>query len=142
MPTSQELIASFAAAHTGTISDKTLNNWLASLHFWHLINNTHWYSSDMLHSVCRGLAKMVPSSSCHTKCPPVTIKALTILTETLDPFSPLDVAVSAIACIAFWSCCRLGELIPHTFNDFHPNKHNFFFLFVSLFIVLQGKALC
>lgn len=123
MPASQELIASFAAAHAGTISDKTLNNWLAGLHFWHLVNGAYWHGSDMLRSLHRGLAKMVPSSLCHAKRPPVTIEVLTILTETLYPFSLLDVAVSAVARIAFWSCCRLGELFPRTFNDFNPDKH-------------------
>lgn len=123
MPASQELIASFATTHAGTISDKTLNNWLAGLHFWHLVNGTHWHGSDMLCSVHRGLAKMVPSSLRHAKRPPVTIEVLTILTETLDPFSSLDAAVSTVTCIAFWSCCRLGELIPRTFNDFNPDKH-------------------
>lgn len=123
MPASQPLIASFAASHAGTISDKTLNNWLAGLHFWHLVNGSPWSGADMLRSVRRGLAKMVPPSSHRAKRPPVTIEALTLLVNSLDSFSPLDVAVSAVACVAFWLCCHLGELLPPSAHIFDPSKH-------------------
>ena len=123
MPASQPLIASFTASHAGTISDKTLNNWLAGLHFWHLVNGSPWSGADMLCSVHRGLAKMVPPSSRWAKRPPVTIEALTLLVNSLDSSSPLDVAVSAVACIAFWSCCHLEELLPPSAHIFDSSKH-------------------
>ncbi|KIK72160.1 hypothetical protein PAXRUDRAFT_22324 [Paxillus rubicundulus Ve08.2h10] len=61
---------------------------------------------------------MVPPSSRHTKRPPITIEALCILQYHLDPQSPFNVAVAAVASMAFWCCYRLGEL---TIRD-----HNFF----------------
>ncbi|KIK82182.1 hypothetical protein PAXRUDRAFT_154370 [Paxillus rubicundulus Ve08.2h10] len=48
MPTSKSLISAFAALHTATASDKTLNNWLAGLHFWHIVNNTNWHGANMV----------------------------------------------------------------------------------------------
>ncbi|KIK93825.1 hypothetical protein PAXRUDRAFT_144174 [Paxillus rubicundulus Ve08.2h10] len=39
MPTSESLISAFTTSHTATASDKTLNNWLEGLHFWHIVNN-------------------------------------------------------------------------------------------------------
>ncbi|KAF8123988.1 hypothetical protein EV363DRAFT_1178801, partial [Boletus edulis] len=55
MPASLELIAAFATSHVGRISDKTLNNWLAGLHFWHTVNGATWHGSNMLKSVRREL---------------------------------------------------------------------------------------
>ncbi|KAG1719327.1 hypothetical protein EDD22DRAFT_1029525 [Suillus occidentalis] len=34
-----------------------------------------------------------------------------------------EVAVFAIACVAFWCCCRLGELVIHSPNTFDNVKH-------------------
>ncbi|KAI6138785.1 hypothetical protein BKA82DRAFT_3989424 [Pisolithus tinctorius] len=79
MPTSAELIALFASHHARHLSDKTLNNWLAGLHFWHIINGAEWKADDKLHHVWRGFAKLVPPSSKHAKRPPVTLDALCIL---------------------------------------------------------------
>lgn len=87
MPASQELtlISAFFAAHAGTMWDKTLSNWLAGLHFWHLVDGFSWQCTDMLRSVRRGCAGMVLPSSRRAKRPPVTIEALVILTDALDP---------------------------------------------------------
>ncbi|KAF8418381.1 DNA breaking-rejoining enzyme [Boletus edulis BED1] len=123
MPASQELIAAFAASHAGRASDKTLNNWLAGLHFWHTVNGVPWHGSDMLRSVRRGFAKLVPATSRRAKRPPVTIEALTLLHDNLDANSPFDCAVAAAAFTAFWSCCRLGELLPRSSTDFSLSKH-------------------
>ncbi|KAG2158663.1 uncharacterized protein EDB93DRAFT_1076560, partial [Suillus bovinus] len=49
MPASEALISQFTAAYTGTFSDKTLNNWLAGLQFWHIINGATWHASHLLH---------------------------------------------------------------------------------------------
>ncbi|KIK76570.1 hypothetical protein PAXRUDRAFT_18099 [Paxillus rubicundulus Ve08.2h10] len=42
MPASEPLLSAFAASYASTVSDKTLNNWLAGLHYWHIINNATW----------------------------------------------------------------------------------------------------
>ncbi|KIK81678.1 hypothetical protein PAXRUDRAFT_746987 [Paxillus rubicundulus Ve08.2h10] len=118
MPASENLIAAFAASHAATASDKTPNNWLAGLHFWHTVNGATWHGADR-----RGFAKMVPSSSQRAKRPPVTIEALCILHDNLNPQSPYNVTVGAVALTAFWSCCRLGELTVRDRNFFDPLKH-------------------
>ncbi|KAF8125871.1 hypothetical protein EV363DRAFT_1402169 [Boletus edulis] len=124
MPTSQELITAFATSHAGHISDKTLNNWLAGLHFWHTVNGVSWHSSDMLRSVRQGVGKLVPGSSHCAKRPPVTIEALTLLYDNLDLNMPMDAAVAAAAFTAFWSCCRLGELLPRSTSNLPPSKYD------------------
>ncbi|KIK74878.1 hypothetical protein PAXRUDRAFT_835863 [Paxillus rubicundulus Ve08.2h10] len=123
MPASKNLIAAFTASHAATASDKTLNNWLAGLHFWHMVNGATWQGADMLRAVRHSFAKMVPSSSRWTKRPPITIEALCILYNNLNLQSPYDVAVGAVTLTAFWSCCRLGELTVRDHNFFDALKH-------------------
>lgn len=106
MPASEPLLSSFAASAAGLMSEKTLSNWLAGLHYWHVVNGAPWHGADMLHHVRRGFAKLVPPSSKRAKCPPVTIEAMVALRAGLDLSNAFDAAVWAIACIAFWSCCR------------------------------------
>ncbi|KIK31799.1 hypothetical protein CY34DRAFT_27303 [Suillus luteus UH-Slu-Lm8-n1] len=123
MPASEALISQFAAAFTGTSSEKTLNNWFVGLQFWHVVNGALWCASHLLHHTRRGFAKMVPASACRAKFPPVTIDALCILFNNLDLSLLLNVAVCAVALIAFWCCCRLGELLVPSPNLFDPLKH-------------------
>jgi hypothetical protein len=139
MPTSEPLLASFAASSAGLTSDKTLSNWLAGLHYWHVVNGAPWHGADMLHHVQCGFAKLVPPSSKRAKRPPVTIKAMVALKAGLNLSNAFDAAVWALACI--WSCCwwesylylsisslltlilRLGELLIPSLNLFDPAKH-------------------
>ncbi|KAI6144675.1 hypothetical protein BKA82DRAFT_26773 [Pisolithus tinctorius] len=111
MPTLAELITLFASHHAGHLLDKMLNNWLASLHFWHIVNGAEWNANNKLHHVWRGFAKLVPPSSKHAKCPPVTLDALCILHDHLILNNSFDTAIWALASVAFWCCCHLGELL-------------------------------
>ncbi|KAG0693463.1 hypothetical protein DFH29DRAFT_1039282 [Suillus ampliporus] len=123
MPASEALLAQFAAAFTSSYSDKMLNNWLAGLQFWHIINGAPWHAAQLLHHTRQAFAKMVPSSSRWAKRPLVTIDALFILFNNLDLTLHLDAAMCAVAMIGFWCCCRLGELIIPSINLFDPLKH-------------------
>lgn len=110
MPASELLLSSFIANAAGTV-----DNWLAGLHFWHTINGAQWHGKDMLARTKTGVCKLVPISSKRTKRPPVTIEHLYALRQGLDTTNSFDAAVWAVACVAFWSCCRLGELIIPSF---------------------------
>ncbi|KIK87756.1 hypothetical protein PAXRUDRAFT_152329, partial [Paxillus rubicundulus Ve08.2h10] len=46
-----------------------------------------------------------------------------ILHNNLDLQSPFNVAIRVVTFMAFWLCCRLGELIIHSRNNFNPFKH-------------------
>ncbi|EGO27016.1 hypothetical protein SERLADRAFT_368511 [Serpula lacrymans var. lacrymans S7.9] len=116
MPASETLLTAFSAHAAGSISLSALNNWLAGLHFWHTINGAPWHGHEMLHHVRRGVTKLVPISSKHTKRPPVTIEALLSLCHGLDLTNSLD------ASLAFWLCCCLGELIIPSTNLFLPRR--------------------
>ena len=106
MPASEILLSSFAASAAGSVSESALNNWLAGLQYWHVVNGATWHGSDMLHHVRRGFSKLIPPSAKRAKCPPVLIRALTTLKLGLNLSNAFDAAVWAIASVAFWSCCR------------------------------------
>jgi len=139
MPAPSELLALFSAHHAGCTSDKTLNNWLTGLHFWHTVNGAPWNSDSMLHHVRRGFSKLVPPLSRCAKRPPVTLEALCILHDHLDLSNSFDLAIWALTSIAFWCCYwsvrllfpfssshlpfSLGELLIPDANSFTPFKH-------------------
>ncbi|KAJ6447605.1 hypothetical protein C8R45DRAFT_948461 [Mycena sanguinolenta] len=70
-----------------------------------------------------GVKKLVPASSKQAKRPPVTIEHMFALYTTPDLTNCKDAAVWAVTCVAFWGCCRLGELLPSNGAAFHPSHH-------------------
>ena len=123
MPASELLLSAFIADAAGTVGPSAINNWLAGLHFWHIINAAQWNGDEMLSQTKKGAQKLTPITSKHAKRPPVTIEHLYALRSGLDLTNSFDAAIWAIACIAFWSCCRLGELVIPSTNTFDPLKH-------------------
>ncbi|KZT20175.1 DNA breaking-rejoining enzyme [Neolentinus lepideus HHB14362 ss-1] len=97
---------------------------MSAVRAWHKQNGAHWEGDkDYISLVKTSAHKFTPSSSKHVKCFPVTIEHLIALDRYLDLQSGHDCAVSAIAQIAFWSCCHLGELTIPTHNGFDPHRH-------------------
>jgi hypothetical protein len=45
------------------------------------------------------------------------------LFNSLDLTNAFDASVLAVAATAFWSCCRLGELLTHSVNSFDPMRN-------------------
>ncbi|KAJ7066826.1 hypothetical protein B0H15DRAFT_794267 [Mycena belliarum] len=124
MPASAHLLAIFASDAAGYNSDSTVNNWLAGLKVWHDINGARWNGdSPQMKRVKAGIKKLVPTTARRAKRPPVTIEHMYALYATLDLTNCKDAAVWAVACISFWGCCRLGELIPSNKSVFHPSHH-------------------
>ncbi|RXW12851.1 hypothetical protein EST38_g13003 [Candolleomyces aberdarensis] len=125
MPASEELLSLFISSHAGAVSDSTVNNWLAGLHFWHTINSAPWHGdgSGLLSRTYTRVRKMVPISLRRAKHPLVTIEHMQTLHSGLNHSDPFDIAVWATAAVAFWSCCHLGELVIPSASGFDQNKH-------------------
>jgi hypothetical protein len=123
MPASDFLLASFIASWAGKVAATTAQNWLAGLHFWHNLHGAPWFGHSILRSATAGLAKVVPESSKRPRRPPVTLEHMHALFRGLDLSNAFDASVFAVACTAFWSCCRLGELIIVNANSFDPSRH-------------------
>ncbi|KAJ7233547.1 hypothetical protein C8J57DRAFT_1453186 [Mycena rebaudengoi] len=124
MPASAHLLAIFASDAAGYNSDSTVNNWLAGLKIWHDLNGAQWNGdSPQMKRVKAGIKKLVPPTSKRAKRPPVTIEHMYALYASLDLTNCKDAAVWAVACVSFWGCCRLGELLPSSKVAFHPSHH-------------------
>ncbi|KAG1873415.1 DNA breaking-rejoining enzyme [Suillus tomentosus] len=123
LPASEHLIAAFISSWAGRVAETTADNWLAGLHFWHQINGAHWNGHALLRRAKQGLAKVVPDTSKRPRRPPVTLEHMHTLFRCLDLSNSFDAAVYSTASVAFWSCCRLGELIVPSLNTFDPTRH-------------------
>jgi hypothetical protein len=123
LPASEHLIAAFISSWAGRIADTTADNWLAGLHFWHQINGAQWHGRALLRRAKQGLAKVVPESSKRPRRPPVTLEHMHALFRRLNLSNSFDASVYCTTCIAFWSCCRLGELLVPSINSFDPTHH-------------------
>jgi hypothetical protein len=124
MPASEFLLAMFAADAAGRVSSSAVDTWFSGLRFWHVVNGAEWHGSGLMVTQMRkGVRKLVPASARRRKRPPVTIEHMYVLRKGLDLTNSFDAAVWAVACIAFWSCCRLGELTIPSVNGFDMVKH-------------------
>lgn len=126
MPASEVLLSLFCASWAGRISRSTVNGWLDGLRFWHIFHGAPWYGGEsalMLSQVKKGVSKMVPETSKRPPRPPVTIAHMHALFKGLDLTNSFDAAVWAVAAVAFWCCCRLGELVIPAASKFDPAYH-------------------
>ena len=96
-------IATWGAA---LVSKSTLKLWLEGLRLWHQINKAPWHGSHMLKRIVTGASKLAPAKSSLSKWEPITIEHLRSLCHNLDLANIFGIAIFAIACVAFWCCCR------------------------------------
>lgn len=95
--------------------------WITGIKLWHQVNLAPWRGGDCLRHAIEGASRSIPESSHLPKRDPVTLQHLQTLCSHLDLTTSFNVAIFAVACVAFWSCCRLGELLIDL--DFDPNLH-------------------
>jgi len=121
MPASENLLSTFITTRGAcSVGKKTMEHWLYGLELWHSINGAPWHGGLILKRVVEGAGNLAPKSSIEPKRDPVTLQHLQALRKNLDLTNSFDASVFAVACIAFWSCCRLGELLIDT--DFDPAR--------------------
>jgi hypothetical protein len=119
MPASEQLLAIFIANRgAGFVSVETTKTWLQGLQLWHLLNGAPWFGNKLLTRVTKGVAALAPNSAFKEKREAITIKHIEALDRALDRSNTFDAAVFAVASIAFWSACRLGELTTKSRNTF------------------------
>lgn len=124
VPASEFLLCAFASvAALEVVQRTTLNTWLAGLRAWHLSQGAPWNlsSSDRMEMIKKAVAKRAPSSKKSLR-PPVTVQHLRALASRLDLLNSFDIAVFAVACTAFWSCMRLGEILVDSPRFFDPSR--------------------
>ena len=106
---------------TGSVSKGTICQWVSGLKHWHQINNVPWLGGAILERSIQGASNFTPPSFTSPKCDPVSILHLQALRQHLDLTNSFDIAVFAVACVAFLSCSCLGELLVN--STFDPDWH-------------------
>jgi len=111
MPCPEWLLSIFITTRgAGSVAGGTLRTWLLGLQLWHVVNGTPWHSAAQLKRSIQGSSAIAPHSTSRPKRPPVTLAHLLALRNSLNLDNTFDAAVFAIATVAFWCQCRLGEL--------------------------------
>ncbi|KAG2096757.1 DNA breaking-rejoining enzyme [Suillus discolor] len=123
MPAPNHLLALFIASWARKVASSMVQNWLAGIHFWHNIHGAPWHGWVLLRTATSGLAKVVPQTLKRPRRPPVTLEHMHALVRLLDLTNTFDASVLAVASMALWSCCRLGELLIDSTNSFNPSRH-------------------
>ncbi|KAG2347657.1 DNA breaking-rejoining enzyme [Suillus weaverae] len=123
LPASEYLLAAFITSWAGKVAETTADSWLAGLHFWHQYNGAPWHGHSILKCAKARLSKVIPTSLKCARRPPVSIDHMHALYRSLDFSNSFDSAVYCVACIAFWSCCRLGELVIPSVGSSNALRH-------------------
>ncbi|KAI0037486.1 DNA breaking-rejoining enzyme [Auriscalpium vulgare] len=121
MPASDVLLAGFVSSGAGKVG--SAQQWVSGLALWHRINGAPWLGSTGLQAALAGVKKNAPTSSKRPPRPPVTFQHITALLRGLDLTNTRDAAIWAASSVAFWSICRLGELVPVSADVFTADKH-------------------
>ena len=120
MPASELLLALFVAnCAAGKVLSSTVNKWLVGIHRGHQVADAPWFSSHLLSQANKGAVKLIPSESQHAKHCPITLEHLDMFRKHLDLSNSFDMMVYAVACVVFWACCRLGELLVTSHRAFN-----------------------
>ncbi|PPR07523.1 hypothetical protein CVT24_007135 [Panaeolus cyanescens] len=111
-PAHEVILLAYAASHFGSLSGGTARHRINALKTFHDVHNLPWHGSNRLTKILKGVTFNTPISSTRPPRAPITTSMLKRLLNKLDLETPLDAAVAACACTAFWGQCRLGELLP------------------------------
>jgi hypothetical protein len=122
-PASEVLISAFIASYAGLRSSDCINSWISGIKWWHTFQGAQWFGGDMLTTVRKGVAKLVPDSSRRPKREPVTLERMHCLLNGLDLSNAKDAAVYGASSAAFHGICRSSELCVPSRNLFDPSRH-------------------
>ncbi len=85
---------------------------LNSIRAFHIQNNLPYNNGIRLKYTLIRLDKQAPADSKQIERPPITKEMLDMLDEELDLEDPKDIAIFALATMAFYAQVWLGELVP------------------------------
>ena len=122
MPSPEWLLSAFLMSRgAGSVGKGAMTAWLQGLHLWHTINHAPWFGGAHLQRALQGSSNASLASSSNPKRKLASLAHLQALLCGLRLTNTFDVAVFAIACVAFWGQCRLAELTVD--SAFDPMKH-------------------
>jgi hypothetical protein len=124
IPASNAIMLGFVASLAGSYSQGTISSYVSGVRFWHQVHGIDWLGVDAhINREIHGTGEHAPEKSKRKLRLPVLPAHLVAIRQQLDLTSPLDAAVWACACCAFWAVARLGELVVRRLPGFDPAIH-------------------
>lgn len=105
----------------------TVRKYLSAIRAWHIAQG--WPAPlrdddiEKINWTLRGLQRMQAGRRTKPPRPPVTLRMLRALKRSLDPASPFEACMWAIATCAFWGMMRFGETTVRSRAAFSPMLH-------------------
>ncbi|KAF8602648.1 hypothetical protein BDV93DRAFT_424232, partial [Ceratobasidium sp. AG-I] len=121
LPASEFALCAYAAYLASSMAGSSIANALSGIRSWHVMTNNNWNGSPRLQLIVKGATNLAPISSHAPVRAPVTLTMLTALARCLDLNAAEDRAILAVATVAFWGQCRLGELLGTSSRHFDPS---------------------
>jgi hypothetical protein len=125
-PTSTSITSCWVADMAGSYSETTVSSYVAALRAWHEVQGVPWRIDEaVVRRTIKGCRNYQPEGSTRPKREPYTIDLLLRILAYLDLEKPLDAAVWAACCVAFFGQARLGELLVKSgvYSIFtHPHR--------------------
>jgi hypothetical protein len=123
LPAPEATLCAFVANNAGRIAGATIRNDVSALKAWHVLNKYPWHGATHLKYTLRGADRLTPESSTRPLRPPISREMLLALHVHLDPTVALDACTAAVANTAFWSQCRLGEILSPRAKSYNPTMN-------------------
>ncbi|PAV21662.1 reverse transcriptase ribonuclease H [Pyrrhoderma noxium] len=121
-PASTTIMAGFVTYLSGMYSRTAINNFLAGVKAWHVVNNLQLdLDEKLLQTLLKGAARIQPLPL--PKRLPLTTEQMERILEKLDVTKPEQAAVAACLTTTFYSCARLGEFTVPSLGHFDPKLH-------------------
>lgn len=127
-PVTSALVGGFIGWAAGQMGTSAARGWMAGLRAWHIFHEFPWIGDTdagaaTIQTAMVAVGKLTPQASKQEPREPVTTAHLKALGENLDFESSFDIAVWAIACVAFWALGRLGELTVPSIAEWDVAKY-------------------
>ena len=108
----------------GSYSAKTINNYLAGMHTWHVLYGLPWLiDANEAKVLMQGAMHLAPPTSKKKLHAPYTMQHLTLIRQALNLSLSFDAAVWACATSLFYGVARTGELTVPAISAFDPQVH-------------------
>ncbi|KAF9024321.1 hypothetical protein BDZ89DRAFT_1187320 [Hymenopellis radicata] len=114
LPAAETTLCDYASSWKGRKGSASLPSKMAGIKAVHIVNGVAWNGGQSLKRVMEGVKRLKPVEAARETRAPVTLERMEVLNSHLDPKDGKDACVAAIANIAFFGQCRLGELLPES----------------------------
>ncbi|KAF9022762.1 hypothetical protein BDZ89DRAFT_1195100, partial [Hymenopellis radicata] len=113
LPAAETTLCDYASSWKGRKGSASLPSKMAGIKAVHIVNGVAWNGGQSLKRVMEGVKRLKPVEAARETRAPVTLERMEVLNSHLDPKDGKDACVAAIANIAFFGQCRLGELLQN-----------------------------